>query len=114
MRWEQLQIYSWGVYLLSETKTWISSQLFSKILFVDTDQLSKIRVFSHRYSSRILLIDFRTVNDLQNAFHQMYFSEFLLVDFTMATYLKSGPSQRYFWKVFFIYVLTFYKKKGLI
>ena len=72
----------------------------SKILFIDTEKLSKrqisLQVFFKDFADR-----FR-INYLNKGFLWSCFSKILLIDFRIATNLKTGLSKKCSWKILFI------------
>ena len=72
----------------------------SQILFINTEQRSKIQI-----SLQVFFKDsvdrFRTTYDI-NGFLWSCFSKILLIDFRTATNIKSGSSKMYSWKILFI------------
>ena len=77
----------------------ILCRCISKILLIDTEQLSKIWISSKVFFKDIF--DRFGTTYLKNAFLWRHISWTLLIDFRAATYLKSGFSQKYSWKIFF-------------
>ena len=72
----------------------------SKILFIDTEQLSKMQI-----SLRVFFEDFTDrfgTSYLKNRFLWGCFSDVLLIDFRVATNLKIGSSEECSWKILFI------------
>ena len=72
----------------------------SRILFVDTEQLSKMQI-----SSQVFFKDFvdRFGNAyLKNGFIWSCFSRILLIDFRTASSVKAASSKKYYCKILFI------------
>ena len=69
----------------------------SKILFIDTEKLSKMQI-----SLQVFFKDFADrfrITYLKNGFLWSCFSKILLIDFRIATNLKTGSSKKYSWKI---------------
>ena len=72
----------------------------SKILFIDTEQLSKVQI-----SSQVFFKDFVDrfgSTYFKNEFFWNSFSKILLMFFRIAINLKTGSSKKYSWKILFI------------
>ena len=72
----------------------------SKILFIDTEKLSKMQI-----SLQVFFKDFAgrfRITYLKNGFFWSCFWKMLLIDFTIATNLKTGLSKKCSWKILFI------------
>ena len=63
----------------------------SKILFIDTEQLSKTQI-----SLRVFFKDF------VERFRNTWKIPFMLIDFRKATNLKTGSPKKYSWKILFV------------
>ena len=72
----------------------------SKILFIDTEQLSKMQISLQVFFKDS--VDRFGTTYLKNGFLWSCFSKILLIDFWIATNLKTGSSKKYSWKILFI------------
>ena len=72
----------------------------SKILFIDTEQFSKMQTFLKVFFKDF--VDRFGTTYIKNGFLWSYFSKILLTDFRIATNLKNGSSKKYSWKILFI------------
>ena len=68
----------------------------SKIMFIDTEKLSKVQLFFKDFAD-----SFR-ITYLKNWFVWNCFSKILLIDLRIATNLKTGSSKKSSWKILFI------------
>ena len=80
----------------------------SKILFIDTEQFSKTKIFSHVFFKDF--VDGFGATFLKNEFLWSCFSQILLIDFGKATNLTPGSSKKYSCEVFFVDSKTSTKK----
>ena len=76
----------------------------SKILFIDTEKLSKMEIPFQLFFKDIT--DRFRITYLKNGFFWSCFSKMLLIDFRIATNLKTGLSKKCFWKILCIHVKT--------
>ena len=82
-------------------KMCIPSQMFSRILLIDTEQLSKIW-FSVKVFFKEMLIDSELPTLNLEFFEGIFQTKALLIDSRIATCLKKRSSEKHYWRILFI------------